>query len=214
MTASYLDPVPSVTQAPKPRTRAPRTLWEEGRHPGALVVPAAVAALAVAVLLSLLLGDRIGAFFDTVFVLTCLGAALAVRPRDFFTVGVLPPLLLAATVLVLTVTDRGAVARADDSLPQALVSGLAHHALALVLGYGLVLAVLALRQVALRNSGRLRRRTSSPRTARPKDDPSAATSRTSPATPSPTVPTQPAGAHDEVAPAQVDGEEHGAPAHR
>jgi hypothetical protein len=210
VTASYLDPVPSVTQAPKPRTHAPRTLWEEGRHPGALVVPAAVAALAVAVLLSLLVGDRIGAFFDTVFVLTCLGAALAVRPRDFFTVGVLPPLLLAATVLVLTVADRGAVARADDSVPQALVSGLAHHALALVLGYGLVLAVLALRQVALRNSGRLRRRTGS-QSKKPGRDRSTGTSRT---TPPASVPAQAAGAHDEVAGEQVAGEEHEAPVNR
>jgi hypothetical protein len=166
VTASYLDPVPRVTQAPRqPRTHAPKTLWEEGRHPGALVVLVAAAALVAATLLSLLVGDRIGAFFDVVFVLTCIGAALAVRPRDFFTVGVLPPLLLAATVLVLALADRGAVARADDALAQALVSGLAHHALALVLGYGLALAVLALRQVALRNRGRLRRRTAPPRAA-------------------------------------------------
>ena len=127
------------------------------------MVLVAAAALVAATLLSLLVGDRIGAFFDVVFVLTCLGAALAVRPRDFFTVGVLPPLLLAATVLLLALADRGAVARADDALAQALVSGLAHHALALVLGYGLALAVLALRQVALHNRGRLRRRTAPPR---------------------------------------------------
>jgi hypothetical protein len=158
VSASYLDRVPSVTQARQPGTHAPRTLWEEGRHPGALVVPASASALVVATLLSLLVGDRIGAFFDIVFVLTCIGAALAVRPRDFFTVGVLPPLLLAGTVLVLALADRGAVARADDALVQALVSGLAHHALALVLGYGLTLAVLALRQIALRNRGQLRRR--------------------------------------------------------
>jgi hypothetical protein len=164
VTASYLGRVPRVTQAPhQPRTHAPRTLWEEGRHPGALVVPAAAAVLVAATLVSLWVGDRIGVVFDVVFVLTCIGAALAVRPRDFFTVGVLPPLLLAGTVLALALTDRGAVARADDALAQALVSGLAHHALALVLGYGLALAVLALRQVALRNHGQLRRRTAPPR---------------------------------------------------
>jgi hypothetical protein len=164
MSASYLDRVPRVTQARhQPRTHAPRTLWEEGRHPGALVVPASAVVLAVATLISLWAGDRVGVFFDVVFVLTCIGAALAVRPRDFFTVGVLPPLLLAATVLALALTDRGAVARADDALVQAFVSGLAHHALALVLGYGVALAVLALRQLALRNQGRLRRRTAPPR---------------------------------------------------
>ena len=165
MTTSYLDRVPRVTQARQPRTPPPRTLWEEGRHPGVLVVPAAAAALALVTCLSLLVGDRIGVLFDIVFVLTCIGAALAVRPRDFFTVGVLPPLLLAGTVLILALADRGAVARADDALAQALVSGLAHHALALVLGYGFTLAVLALRQVALRNRGQLRRRASRPHTA-------------------------------------------------
>jgi hypothetical protein len=36
------------------------------------------------------------------------------------------------------------------------VSGLAHHAGALVLGYGLALVVLALRQVAMRNAGSIR----------------------------------------------------------
>jgi len=169
VTTSYLDRVPRVTQAPPLRTPPPRTLWEEGRRPGALVVPASAAALGLATSVNLLLGDRIGVFFDIVFVMTCIGAALAVRPRDFFTVGVLPPLLLAGTVLVLALTDRAAVARADDALVQALVSGLAHHALALVLGYAFTLAVLALRQVALRNRGQLRRRA-----ARQSTQPSAA----------------------------------------
>lgn len=120
------------------------------------MVGVAALALLVAVLLSLLLGNRIGLFLDLAFVAVCVAAALAVRPQDFFTVGVMPPLLLAATVTVLAVVDRAAVARADDALAQAVVSGLAHHAIALVVGYALTLAVLALRQVALRNRGTLR----------------------------------------------------------
>jgi hypothetical protein len=40
-----------------------------------------------------------------------------------------------------------------------VVSGLAHHARALVAGYGLTLALLALRQVAIRNAGRIRAHT-------------------------------------------------------
>lgn len=141
--------------APGPAPRR-RTLWEEGRRPAHLVVRDAVVAVLLATLASLLVGDRIGAFFDVVFVLACLGAALLVRPADFFVVGVLPPLLLAATVLLLSLLDRGAVARADDRLVQAVVSGLAHHAIALVVGYALTLTVLALRQVALRHHGTLR----------------------------------------------------------
>jgi hypothetical protein len=120
------------------------------------VIRAAVSALLLVILVSLLLGNRIGIGFDVAFVAVCLAAALWVHPDDFFTVGVLPPLLLAATVVVLAVVDRAAVARADDALLQGIVSGLAHHAIALVIAYALTLAVLALRQVALRHDGRLR----------------------------------------------------------
>jgi hypothetical protein len=120
------------------------------------VVRAVTVGLVLVILLSLLFGNGIGAVFDVAFVLLCLTAALWVRPRDFFTVGVLPPLLLGSLVLVLALVDRAAVARAGDPLFQAFISGLAHHALALVVGYALTLLVLALRQVALRNGGALR----------------------------------------------------------
>ncbi len=138
------------------RSASSRTLWEEGRHPGRLVVGAATLVVAAAVAVSLLVGDRIGFFFDLVFVVVCVAGALAVRPRDFFTVGVMPPLLLAAAVTVLAFLDPATVARPGDQLAQAVVSGLAHHAIALVVGYGLTLGVLGLRQVAMRNRGALR----------------------------------------------------------
>jgi hypothetical protein len=105
----------------------------------------------------LLLTDTLSLIFDVAFVLLCLAAALAVRPRDFFTVGVLPPPLMLGTVTLLALTARSAVADEVDSVVQAVVSGLAHHAGALVTGYALTLGVLALRQVAVRNTGRLRR---------------------------------------------------------
>jgi hypothetical protein len=136
-------------------------LWEEGQHPGALVIRAAVLAVLAVTLVDLLFGNRLGILFDVAFVLVCVGAALWVHPRDFFSIGVLPPLLLGFTVLVLAVVDRAAVAKAGDPLVQAIVSGLAHHAIALVIGYALTLLVLALRQVALRHRGTLRLRSSS-----------------------------------------------------
>jgi hypothetical protein len=106
--------------------------------------------------LDLMTGEKLSLFFDASFVVVCVAAALAVRPRDFFAVGVLPPLLMLGTVTLLAMVARSAVADEVDSLVQAVVSGLAHHAGALVTGYGSTLAVLALRQVAVRNSGRLR----------------------------------------------------------
>ena len=128
------------------------------------MVRATAVILVPVVLASLLVGNRLGLFFDIVFVLVCVAAALAVRPKDFFTVGVLPPLALLTTVVVVAAFDRAAVSKADDSFVQAVVSGLAHHALALMIGYGLALAVLALRQVALRHHGALRfRNAPSPR---------------------------------------------------
>jgi hypothetical protein len=133
-----------------------RTLWEEGRKPAALVVAGAAVLLLFVVLLDLLAFRELTVMSDVVFVLVCAGAALAVRPREFFVIGVLPPLLMAAVVGFLALIARDVVADPADGLGQALVSGLAHHASALVVGYGLTLALLALRQVALRNAGIIR----------------------------------------------------------
>ena len=113
-------------------------------------------ALAVA-WLNLAIFEELSLLFDAAFVVVCLAAALSVRPRDFFAVGVLPPLLMFATVTLLALFARTAEAEKVDGLVQAVVSGLAHHAGALIAGYATTLVILALRQVAYRNSGRLRR---------------------------------------------------------
>jgi hypothetical protein len=121
------------------------------------------------VLLNLVGADQVGLFYDLSFVLISVAAALAIRPTEFFVAGVLPPLLMAGTMVALAVVDRSAVADSDDGLVQAVVSGLAHHATALVVGYGLALAVLALRQVAMKNSGRLRKPTPPVRRSAPRE---------------------------------------------
>jgi hypothetical protein len=71
-----------------------------------------------------------------------------VRPGDFFTVGVLPPLIMVGAFTVLAVDRPGAIATAQDGVVQAVVSGLAHHSVALVCGYALCLATLMARQRA------------------------------------------------------------------
>lgn len=133
-----------------------RTLWEEGRRPGRLVVVLAALLITLVVLLDLRVFGDLTLLFDISFVLLCTGAALAVRPRDFFVIGVFPPLLMAGTVGVLAPLSPGSVADPDDGFLQTLVSGLAHHAGALVVGYACTLAVLGLRQVAMRHSGTIR----------------------------------------------------------
>jgi hypothetical protein len=84
--------------------------------------------------------------FDIGFVLICLGAALMVHPRDFFGIGVLPPLLLLGLVTLVALVHRDWIADPGDGLVQAVVSGLAHRASALLTGYLLALGVLAMRQ--------------------------------------------------------------------
>jgi hypothetical protein len=103
------------------------------------------AALTIA-LLDLWRADQLTHFFDVVFVLVCVGVALLVRPEDFFTVGVLPPLIMATVFLLVGLTDPGAIAHQDDGLVQAVVSGLSNHAEALGLGYALCLGCLAVRR--------------------------------------------------------------------
>ncbi len=138
------------------RTAPRKTLWEEGRHPGRSVRAVAVTALLLAALVDGLVFGRLSLLFDVVFVVLSLTAALAVRPRDFFTVGVLPPLMMFGAVLLLALVSRETVAESTDGLVQAVVSGLALHAGALVTGYVLTLIVLWVRQTALRNSGAIR----------------------------------------------------------
>ena len=128
-----------------------RTLWEEGREPGRQVVVLGVAAALSALALDLALGGDIGLFFDLCFVALCLGLALVVRPSDFFTVGVLPPLLMIAVMLMVEVTRPGVLGHPSDGAVQSVVTGLADHSGALVAGYLLTLVTLAVRQRFLKS---------------------------------------------------------------
>ncbi len=148
-----------MSQAPpaRPAPRAPRarTLWEEGRQPGYEVVALGAALTMSAVSLDLWWGSRLSLFFDLCFVAVCVAVALAVRPRDFFTVGVMPPLLMLTICVLLAVSDTSVIARAEDGVVQAVVTGLAHHSIALLAGYLLCLSVLVVRQRVLHRPDRL-----------------------------------------------------------
>lgn len=129
-------------------TSASRTLWQEGNEPGYEVAALAVALLLTATTVDLLLAERLGLLFDLVFVTVCAASALRVRPADFFTVGVLPPLAMLVTVTLLAIAEPGSIAHEQDGVVQATVSGLSGHAIALVIGYLVCLAVLAVRNQA------------------------------------------------------------------
>ena len=113
---------------------------------GSRVMRLAVLLGLVVLALDLAIFGRLTLLFDIGFVLICLGAALAVHPRDFFGVGVLPPLLLLGFITLVALVHRDWIADPGDGLVQAVVSGLAHRASALLTGYLLALAVLAMRQ--------------------------------------------------------------------
>jgi hypothetical protein len=122
-----------------------RTLWEEGREPGRQVVALGVALTLTVVVVDLELVGRVSLFFDLCFVALCVALALAVRPKDFFTVGVLPPLIMVGVFALLGLTSPEVIAHPKDGMVQAVVSGLSHHSGALVAGYVSCLAILAVR---------------------------------------------------------------------
>lgn len=127
-------------------------MWEEGRWSGSRVTRFSVFACAVLVAISLVVSGRLGPVFDIGFVLLCIAIALAIRPTEFFNVGIMPPILVLAVCFVLSIVHRGSIAPADDGFVQAIISGLAHRSGALMAGYALALAILAIRTRVVRRS--------------------------------------------------------------
>ena len=123
-----------------------RTLWEEGREAGREVVALGLAVALTAIVVDVGLVGRVTFFFDLCFVALCVGLALAVRPTDFFTVGVLPPMIMVVVFTILGFSRPETIAHPEDGVIQAVVSGLSRHSAALVVGYLLCLACLAIRQ--------------------------------------------------------------------
>lgn len=130
-----------------------RTIWEEGTRAGRQMVRLGVATCVVLALLDIAIWREVGWIFDIGFVVLCVAIALLVRPADFYTVAVLPPLLMIGLFAVLGMLAPGTIAKPDDGLLQALISGLAHHAGALAAGYGLLLLCLLQRRRVLRMRG-------------------------------------------------------------
>ena len=122
------------------------SVWTDGLEPGRQAVALGIAAALTIVAVDVLLVGRLSFFFDLCFIVLCLGLALVVRPHDFFTVGVLPPLMMLAVFAMLGAVAPETVADKGDGVVQAVVSGLAHHSGALVAGYAVCLVTLTLRQ--------------------------------------------------------------------
>ncbi|HET7430448.1 MAG TPA: DUF6542 domain-containing protein [Nocardioides sp.] len=120
-------------------------LWD-GQTRGSEVAALAAALTLTAAAVEITLVGHLRLFFDLCFVTICLLSALLVRPRDFFTVAVLPPLLMFATMVIVALNGPKVIAHAQDSTVQAVVTGLAHHSVALFTGYAVCLLALLARQ--------------------------------------------------------------------
>lgn len=127
-----------------------QTAWPTGRETGRGVAALGVAMTLTIVVVNLAIVGHVSLFFDLCFVLLCLGLALLVRDTDFFSVGVLPPLMLVAVFTLLGIVSPGSIAHRDDGVVQSVVTGLATHSGALLAGYALCLGTLAYRQRARR----------------------------------------------------------------
>ena len=82
---------------------SPGSLWTVGSEPGRQVAALGVAAVFTLALLDVAIDGRMGLFFDLTFVALCVGLALRVAPGSFFYVGVLPPLIMAAVLVVVAI---------------------------------------------------------------------------------------------------------------
>lgn len=120
-------------------------MWEEGTWSGSRVTRFSVLLLVLLVAAQLGATRELGVAFDIGFVAICILMAMAVRPADFFRVGVLPPLLLFGLCCLLGLVWADSVAQADDGFVQAVVSGLAHRSAGLFIGYAVALLLLAVR---------------------------------------------------------------------
>ena len=129
----------------RPRREVPSYFWN-GDTSGSEVVALCSALVLTSATIEITLVGHLRLFFDLCFVLICLAAAILVRPRDFFTVGVLPPLLMFGTMVIVAFNGPKVIARAQDGVVQAVISGLAHHSMALFAGYAVCLGMLLARQ--------------------------------------------------------------------
>ena len=113
--------------------------------PGRAVTSAVLLAAGLLALVDLGMTGRLSQFFDLSFIVVCTVAALAVRGSELFTVAVLPPLVMVVVLAMLTVVEPLSLTGEHLGLASTLLTGLAHHAGALVAAHGAVLAIVAAR---------------------------------------------------------------------
>lgn len=113
--------------------------WLHGTEPGRQVVALGFALVLTAVAIDYLIGDSLSVFFDLCFITICLLLAVRVELASLHLAAILPPVLMLTVLVLLGLAAPGAIARPQDGLVQAVVTGLTHHSVALVAGWALAL---------------------------------------------------------------------------
>lgn len=126
-----------------------RTLWEEGRWPAKQVIRASAFVCIALAGFDILATSHVGWIFRLGFVALCALAALAVKPGEFSSLLVLPPLEVLGLAITLSVIDRGAIAPKGASFIEGMATGLARMSGALFVGYALFLAICAIRMYVI-----------------------------------------------------------------
>lgn len=112
---------------------------------------AACVALTAIVVLDLIDG-RLGAAYSVGFVLVVVTVPLSVDVRHLFPAGVLPPVLLLASLLAIAILEPSAIRvdglAEDASLVARLIAGVIDHGMTLVIGHGLALGLIVLRIIS------------------------------------------------------------------
>jgi hypothetical protein len=112
---------------------------------------AACLAMAAIVLIDLADG-RLDLLYSVGFVLIVITAPLSVDVRALFPTGVLPPVLLIVSLLLVCLFEPSAIqvdGMADDAGPVArLIAATIDHGMTLVVGHGLALVIIALRIIS------------------------------------------------------------------
>ncbi|MPZ95223.1 MAG: hypothetical protein GEU96_10005 [Propionibacteriales bacterium] len=137
----------------RPHAAARRRAGSRAARRDPMLPPASVVVLALLSTSTIAVVDRgltgrLSQFFDLSFVLVCIVAALAVRRSGLFTVGVLPPLLMGGVFAVFTVVDPGTLTADHLAFASTVLTGLAHHAAALVAGHASAVTIAVARGAA------------------------------------------------------------------
>ena len=110
---------------------------------------AAVLAMAAITLLDLSLDGRLGFLFSLGFVLVVVTLPLAIDVHDLFPAGVLPPVLLLGTLLIICIGRPDAIDVAgmqdDAGLVTRYIAAVIDHGLTLVVGHALAITVIVWR---------------------------------------------------------------------